>query len=86
MVSGAFPCVSPSKPLIGVCGNFDELDAGLCVAIDREPSPPSAQLTSIPRLMLQSQTSANTGVLIRTLSTGKMSGRRAGGEIKSSAI
>ena len=56
------------------------------VALDEcDPRPLSDQLTSIPRLMLQSQTSTKTGVLISTLSTGKMSGRRAGGVKRSSA-
>ena len=53
---------------------------------DREPRPPSAQLTSTPRLMLQSQTRANTGVLTSTFSTGKISGNRAGGVNRNSAV
>lgn len=56
----------------------EELDAG--------PGPPSAQLTSIPRLIDQSQVNAKTGVLTRTLRTGYRSGRRAGGGMAASAM
>ena len=70
---------------------WEDVDAGrgdfcgLAGALERLPRPPMAQLTSTPRLMLQSQTSAKTGVLTRTFRTGKMSGRRAGGVMRSSA-
>ena len=46
--------------------------------------PPIAQAISNPHLILQSQTRAKTGVLMRTLRTGNMSGYRAGGERTSS--
>ena len=56
----------------------DESDVGSCVCLEEEdedeedegPSPPSAQLTSSSRLIDQSQVSAKTGVLTRTLRTG----------------
>ncbi len=67
-----------SPPTFGLIGTVaEELDAGL--------GPPSAQLTSIPRLIDQSQVNAKTGVLTRTLRTGYRSGRRAGGGIAASA-
>jgi hypothetical protein len=44
-----------------------------------EPSPLTAQLTSMPRLIDQSQVKTKRGVLMRTFSTGKISGKRAGG-------
>ena len=43
------------------------------------PRPTTAQPTSIPDLIDHNQTNPNTGVLIRTFKTGKMSGYRAGG-------
>lgn len=55
------------------------------LVFERVPRPPRAQLTSTPRLTLHSQTNANTGVLIRTLRTGKISGKRGGGVMRSSA-
>ncbi len=61
------------------------LDAA-AVDFERKPRPPRVQLTSMPRLMPQSQTSTKTGVLTRTLRTGKMSGRRGGGENKNSTM
>ena len=69
---------------------FAEIDAEMgffwdALVLERVPRPPRAQLTSTPRLTLQSQTSAKTGVLIRTLRTGKMSGKRGGGATRSSA-
>lgn len=48
------------------------------VAFRAWPNPPNAHPTSIPFLMLQSQARINTGVLMSTLRTGKMSGYREG--------
>jgi hypothetical protein len=48
------------------------------------PRPTTAQPTSIPDLIDQSQTNPKTGVLTKTFKTGKISGYRAGGSMTSS--
>ena len=48
------------------------------------PRPATAQPTSIPDLIDQSQTNPKTGALTKTFKTGKRSGYRAGGWMTSS--
>ena len=73
-VDVAAPCVS--RPSTGF-GREEEAP---------DPRPPIAHPTSMPLLMDQSHVKAKTGVLIRTLRTGKMSGKRAGGETSNSRM
>lgn len=66
-------------PRLTVASVKEVLGAGAVeVAFRAWPNPPNAHPTSIPFLMLQSQARINTGVLMSTLRTGKMSGYREG--------
>lgn len=61
------------------------LECATVAGLPRPPRPTTAQLTSIPDFIDQSQTRPRMGVLTRTFKTGKRSGYRAGGLMANSS-